>query len=63
MIDELRAKLAASKGRPGLSARVVALEHAIAVHEHEGDFRDPDTGRFVGHDYALANPGQVEIVE
>jgi hypothetical protein len=61
VIDELRAKLKARKGRPGFQANVAALEQAIAVHENAGPFRDKDTGRFVSREYALANPDKVEI--
>ena len=61
-LDDIQRKLKKRMGKPGFRLNVAALQTTVAVHTHEGPFRDPDTGQFVARDYALTNPDKVEIV-
>jgi hypothetical protein len=56
-LDDLRAKLAARKGRPGFAANVAELERLIEEAEGRGYvYRDAGTGHYVTPEYAEANP-------
>jgi hypothetical protein len=56
-LEELRRKLAAREGKPGMSANVAAIKALIEEAEGTGyTYRDAATGHFVGKDYAEANP-------
>ena len=59
-IADLKDKLKAREGKPGMAANVETIKAQMAALEQEVAFRDKETGRFVSVAFAIQNPESVE---
>lgn len=62
-IADLKDKLKAREGKPGMASNVDAIKAQLSALEDEAAFRDKDTGEFVSVEFAIQNPGLTERVE